>query len=91
MHGHCYPFFVARREGTMTQATEGKELLNPEEAAAFIGLKAQTLAVWRCAGTHPELPYVKVGARIRYRRSDLVRWLEMRTVSGSSATATDKA
>ena len=59
------------------------ELLTRDEAAAFLGVKPQTLAVW--ATTHRyDLPMVRVGARVRYRRADLDKWLESRTVGGAA-------
>ena len=53
-------------------------LLSPTEAAELLGVKVQTLAVWRCSGRH-SLPFIKVGNFVKYRRSDLERWLEKRT------------
>lgn len=53
-------------------------LLNRDEAAAMLGLKPTTLAIWACTGRN-SLPYIKVGSRVRYRRSDLDRWLLDRT------------
>ena len=53
------------------------------EAAEYLGVRAQTLAVWRCAKRYPELPYIKVGQHVRYRQSDLDKWLESRTVGGA--------
>ena len=60
------------------------ELLTRAEAAAYIGCRPQTLAVW--ATTHRyNLPYVKVGALVRYRKRDLDAFLERRTIGGDSA------
>lgn len=50
-----------------------------KESAEFLGLETQTLAAWRCSGRY-SLPYVRVGRKIRYRISDLERFLESRTV-----------
>lgn len=49
-----------------------------EEAAAYLQLSVRTLDVWRCTGRYG-IPYVKIGARVRYRKSDLDAWLESRT------------
>jgi len=57
-------------------------LLSPAEAAEVLAVKVQTLAVWRCSGRHA-LPYVKVGASVRYRQSDLETWLRGRTITHS--------
>lgn len=54
------------------------DLLTAEEAAAFLDVAPNTLAVFRCTGKH-SLPFIKIGRNVRYRRSDLERWLESRT------------
>lgn len=46
------------------------ELLNRREAAAYLGVAEQTLAVWKCTKRY-NLPYVKVGKLVKYRKQDL--------------------
>jgi hypothetical protein len=53
-----------------------KPRLSPSEAASIIGVKKQTLAVWRCTGRYPELPYYKVGGRITYCPDDVLSFVE---------------
>jgi hypothetical protein len=60
-------------------------ILEPPQAATYLGLAPQTLAVWRSRGRYA-LPFIKVGGRVRYRLSDLNRWLEERTQT-SGATS----
>ncbi len=55
------------------------ELLSRQEAAEYIGVKPQTLALW-CSSGRYQLRVIKVGRLVRYRRSDLDAWLEARTV-----------
>ena len=55
-----------------------EELKTPKEAADFLKVKEQTLAVWRCRGIN-NLPFVKAGRSIRYRGSDLEAFLERNT------------
>ena len=55
------------------------ELLTRDEAAAYLGIKAQTLAVWATAKRY-NLPFIKVGSLVRYRKTDLDAWLASRTV-----------
>jgi excisionase family DNA binding protein len=62
-----------------TAILSSSELLTREEAAAFLGVKAQTLAVWHSTHRY-NLPMVKVGSKVRSRRSDLEKWLADRTV-----------
>lgn len=59
------------------------QLLTPAEAAAYLNVQTQTLAVWRCTGRY-DIPFVRVGHNIRYRRADLDAWLERRTVTPSA-------
>jgi hypothetical protein len=51
-------------------------LLTPKEAARFLGIRAQTLAVWRCNGTRA-LRYIQIGRLIRYRFEDLVDFVQL--------------
>jgi hypothetical protein len=55
-----------------------RDLLDEKAAADFLDLKPGTLSVWRSTGRY-QIPFVKVGHRVRYRRADLVAWLESRT------------
>jgi len=57
-------------------------LLTEAQAAEVLGCKGQTLRVWRSTGRH-ELRFVKVGRLVRYRLSDLERWLAARTVTST--------
>ncbi|MFN8658166.1 MAG: helix-turn-helix domain-containing protein [Candidatus Obscuribacterales bacterium] len=45
-------------------------LLTRREAAAYLGVAEQTLAVWKCTGRR-FLPCVKIGRLVRYRKIDL--------------------
>ena len=58
-------------------------LLDDAQAAASLGVKPGTLAVWRVTGRYG-LPYLKVGRLVRYRAGDLAAWLagRARTHSG---------
>lgn len=51
------------------------DLLSRREAAAYLGLSEQTLAIWKCAGRY-DLPYVKIGRLIKYRKADLDAFIE---------------
>ena len=59
------------------------DLLTREQAADFLGIKPQTLAVWHTTKRY-NLPFIKVGSRVRYRRSDLERFLNERTIGASA-------
>lgn len=63
------------------------DLLTPGEAAAYLGVEQQTLAVWRTTGRY-SLPAVRVGRLVRYRRSDLDAFLAARTSDGTDKERT---
>lgn len=61
------------------------ELVDDKTAAALIQVSPGTLSVWRSTGRY-QLPFVKVGAKVRYKRCDLQAWLDSR-YRASGATA----
>lgn len=62
--------------------TEPLGVLTPDEVAAEYGIAAQTLANWRWMGKGPK--FVKTspgrGGRVKYRRTEIERWLDRQTV-----------
>ena len=54
-----------------------RDLLTEAQAAEFLGLSPGTLSVWRSTGRYA-LPFVKIGARVRYKRGALQSWVESR-------------
>jgi excisionase family DNA binding protein len=58
-------------------------LLSRKEAAEILGVTPGTLAVWACTRRH-NLPFIKVGRAVRYRRKDLEAWMASRTVNGTA-------
>lgn len=51
-----------------------KTLMSQAEAAAYLGTTVGTLNSWRHYGKQ-NIPYIKWGNRIRYRKSDLDTWI----------------
>lgn len=49
-------------------------LRTTEEAAAYLKLKPATLATWR-ATNRQRLTFVKLGSQVRYRQSDLDKFI----------------
>ena len=71
---------VTRMQNETTLADTLKragDLLDEQSAAEFLTLRPGTLSVWRSTGRHA-LPFIKIGARVRYRRGDLQGWLDAR-------------
>ena len=46
------------------------DLLTREQAAAYLGVAVQTLAMWKWAKRY-DLPFVRIGRLIKYKRSEL--------------------
>lgn len=54
------------------------ELVDDHDAARILNVTVGTLAVWRSTGRY-KLPFIKIGHKVRYRRSDMEAWLASRT------------
>ena len=74
----------------MAQDTNPQALLTEAQTASFLGLRPQTLAVWRCTHRY-RLKYIRVGRAIRYRATDVERFLADRTVDTSEINSTDSS
>lgn len=68
---------------TYPEAAITDPLLSPEQVAELLGVKVNTLAIWRCTSRYPTLAYIRVGGCIRYRLSAIEAFLQERTVSQS--------
>ena len=56
------------------------QLLSRRQAAVYLGVSEQTLAIWKCTNRYA-LPVVKVGRLAKYRKSDLDAFVNKRTVN----------
>lgn len=61
------------------------ELLAPAAVAEALGVHPGTLARWRLEHRGPA--WIEVEGQIRYRTSDLHRWLERNTKNGADANS----
>lgn len=57
-----------------TAAGSSDALLASKEAARFLHIAPQTLAQWRMT-RRVDIPFVRIGRRVMYRRSDLVAFI----------------
>lgn len=53
--------------------------LNTREAAAYLGVRPNTLEIWRCKHRGPQ--YAKIGSRIVYDPDVLDAFFEARSIS----------
>ncbi|QZP07091.1 helix-turn-helix domain-containing protein [Caenibius sp. WL] len=67
--------------------SEQDDLLTSAETAALLGIKTNTLEIWRTKGHGPA--FLKLGtapqAPVRYRPSEVTAWLEQRLYASTSA------
>lgn len=61
-------------------------LLAEVYAAELLGLSSRTLQAWRTKGIGPA--FVRAGRAIRYRRRDLIAWMDANTVVVSKKETT---
>ena len=56
-------------------------IITPSEAAKLLRTPEATLNKWRSTGEN-NIPYVKIGRNIRYRTTDLKKWVEAHVKGG---------
>ena len=78
-----------RRAAAIAEAAQGApdDLLSTRAVAEWLGVSIQFLEIGRHRGYGPK--FVRIGpARIRYRRADVLAWLEERTFASTSQAGT---
>jgi excisionase family DNA binding protein len=65
------------------ETSTNSELLTPRQAAEFLGVKPQTLSIWRITGRHG-LPFLKIGDSVKYSRAALDEWKSARTFTSTA-------
>jgi predicted DNA-binding transcriptional regulator AlpA len=63
---------------TTIEAPSPDQLLNEKEAASILTVQPATLTTWRSKQSQA-LPYVKLGRAVRYRRSDVMAFIDAQT------------
>jgi len=57
------------------------QLLSRREAAAYLGIAENTLAIWKCENRY-DLAFIKLGRLVKYRKADLDAFIEKRRFAG---------
>lgn len=60
-----------------------RPLGSPEEVSEHLGVPVQTLYTWRHRGIGPRAS--KVGRHLRYRWTDVEKWLDQKSSGGAAA------
>lgn len=55
------------------------KLLTPSEVAEYLGVQTSTIYQWTHQGF---IPHVKIGKFIRFKESDVLKWIEDRVTNG---------
>lgn len=63
-----------------TPSASHEPLMDNIQAAEFLGLSVSTLNKDRCCRTIG-IPFVKMGRAVRYRKSDLIKFISLRVVA----------
>jgi predicted DNA-binding transcriptional regulator AlpA len=62
-----------KKDAVQQDASASADLMHSLLLAAYLGVSPRTPALWRSRKTGP--PYFKVGSCVRYRKSDVDKWL----------------
>ena len=73
---------AAVSEAASRPNTDPDALLTEVQAADFLNLSVRTLQAWRLRGGGSR--YIKCGRAVRYRRRDLIAYLDTNTVAHTS-------
>ncbi|WP_229028541.1 helix-turn-helix domain-containing protein [Bifidobacterium breve] len=63
-------------------ASQLDPLSSPQQVSDVTGIPVNTLAYWRCEGMN--LPFTKMGRVVRYRREDVLEYIERNTFSSTA-------
>ncbi len=62
------------QENSIGSGVPRSDLLSRREAAAYLGVAEQTLAVW-ASTKRVHIPFIKLGKLVKYRKSDLDQFI----------------
>ena len=65
---------------------EADILLSTKEIAKYLGLDPKSLANSRYTGTGVKIPYIKLGKVVRYKQSEVDKYLEENTFNHTGET-----
>ena len=63
-----------------------QKLLTPQEMADCLGVEKSTIYQWTHQGF---IPHIKLGKLVRFRESDVMKWLDSRSRNGRKTRQVD--
>ncbi|MBT1177597.1 helix-turn-helix domain-containing protein [Bifidobacterium callimiconis] len=80
---------ASQPSSALADLSESLDPLNsPATVSRVTGVSVNTLAYWRCTGKG--IPFVKMGRIVRYKRDDVLAYIQDHTFTSSSAARTSK-
>ena len=70
---------------------ETTALWSIEEVAAYLGIPKNSVYKMTAAKGRQVIPHVKLGGRLRFRKTDIDRWLDLLSVSNLETLARAKS
>ncbi len=80
MSNHIKLAVVQSTDASTSVSRFQSDLLSRREAAAYLGVTPETLAVWACTKRY-QLAIVKIGRLAKYRKADLDAFISSRTIN----------
>jgi excisionase family DNA binding protein len=78
------PYLLARDEVKIPPSPASPQpkgaYMTVSQLAEYLQISKQTIYNWICKG---EIPYSKIGRRVRFKREDIVRWSEDKKIEAS--------
>jgi excisionase family DNA binding protein len=68
----------------MSESPGDDRLLDVDEAAAYLNVSRAHLYAQTRRGADSAFPFVRLGRYVRFRKQDLVEWVEKHTVGGQN-------
>jgi len=65
-----------------TQTDNDTPVVDTVGAAQFVGMSAHYIVKHSSGGVKPQIPYLKIGNRLRFKISELKNFVESRTKKG---------
>ncbi len=66
----------------MTGRLNNEQLLTTADVAQILKIRPNTIEISRCKGIGINIPYMKIGSRIRYKFSDVQEYMENNKIIG---------
>ena len=81
-HKEEFMTLITQSSADLSEDEKLPALATPSQVHTYTGIPTSTLAFWRYEGSH--LPFVKMGRLIRYRRQDVLGFIQSNVYSSTA-------